>query len=88
MVQHTVESGESLYKISEKYFGTGIRHVDIYELNQSIIGPNPNDIRAGMTLSLPSDEDERIHEVEEGETLWSISKSILVRESVMQKYMN
>lgn len=49
----TVEKGDSLWKISEEYYGVGKYWVKIYEYNQTEIGENPSLIYEGMELILP-----------------------------------
>lgn len=53
---YTVQDGDSLWKIAQKYLGDGSRWKEIYTYNnnKSIIGGNPNLIRAGQVLSIPS----------------------------------
>lgn len=53
---YTVQNGDSLWKIAQKYLGNGSRWNEIYTYNnnKSIIGGNPNLIRAGQVLSIPS----------------------------------
>lgn len=53
---YTVQNGDSLWKIAKKYLGDGGRWNEIYTYNnnKSIIGGNPNLIRAGQVLSIPS----------------------------------
>ena len=47
---HTVQPGENLWVISEKYYGTGYNWVDIASTNEI---QDPNDIEEGDTLSIP-----------------------------------
>ncbi len=47
---HTVAAGESLWKISEKYFQSGYNWVDIVEANKL---SNADSIEAGQTLTIP-----------------------------------
>lgn len=49
----TVEKGDSLWKISERYYGDGKYWGQIYEYNQSIIGENPSLIYEGTELIFP-----------------------------------
>ena len=50
---HTVAVGEDLWKISEKYYGTGYNWVDIVTENDL---QNPNMISEGQELSIPKVE--------------------------------
>ena len=47
---HTVAQGETLWTISEKYYGTGYNWVDIAETNSL---QSPDLIETGQTLTLP-----------------------------------
>lgn len=53
---YTVVSGDNLWKIAQRYLGDGSRWNEIYSYNnnKSIIGGNPNLIRPGQVLSIPS----------------------------------
>lgn len=51
---YTVKSGDSLWAIAKKLLGSGSRYTEIYELNKSIIGSNPNLIYPGQTFTIPS----------------------------------
>lgn len=48
---YTVKSGDTLWNISKKYLGNGGRYKEIASLNKLA---NPNLIRVGQTLTLPS----------------------------------
>lgn len=50
---YTVKSGDSLWAIAKKLLGNGSRYSEIYNLNKSIIGSNPNLIYPGQTLTIP-----------------------------------
>lgn len=51
---YTVKSGDSLWAIAKKLLGNGSRYTEIYELNKSIIGSNPNLIYPGQTFTIPA----------------------------------
>ncbi len=53
---YTVQSGDSLSTISQQFYGNmnGDSVSKIYFSNQATIGPNPNLIRPGMQLYIPS----------------------------------
>lgn len=53
---YIVQNGDTLWKIAQKYLGDGSRWNEIYTYNnnKSIIGGNPNLIKAGQVLSIPS----------------------------------
>ena len=54
--QYTVVNGDSLWKIAQKFLGSGSRWREIYTYNnnKSIMGGNPNLIYPGQVLSIPS----------------------------------
>lgn len=51
---YTVKKGDCLYNIAKKYYGSGSKYTAIYNANKSVIGGNPNLIRPGQTLTIPS----------------------------------
>lgn len=51
---HTVKAGETLSRIAAKVLGDPKRWPELYELNKSLIGADPNRVRAGMVLKLPA----------------------------------
>lgn len=54
MAQYTVKSGDSLSLISKKFTGSVANWKTLYNLNVSIIGKDPNKIKPGQILTLPS----------------------------------
>lgn len=52
--RHTIRPGESLSSISVRYYGTATHWRVIFNANRSSIGPDPNAIRAGMNIVIPS----------------------------------
>ncbi len=52
-VSFIVEEGDSLWEISEEYYGEGRQWQEIYEYNQDVIGENPSLILPGTELEMP-----------------------------------
>ncbi|AND39622.1 LysM peptidoglycan-binding domain-containing protein [Cytobacillus oceanisediminis] len=50
---YTVRSGDSLWKISAKYYGSGVKWRTIYNANKKVIGKNPHLIYQGQKLVIP-----------------------------------
>jgi len=50
--QYTVVAGDSLWRISQKYYGTGVRWGEVYQLNKDVIGANPGMLRIGLVLTI------------------------------------
>lgn len=53
---YTVKKGDCLWKISAKFLDDSSRWREIYNLNKSVIGGNPNLIYPGQVLKLPEKE--------------------------------
>lgn len=53
---HTVASGDTLWKIAQKYYGNGALYTRIYNANKDVIGSDPRIIRVGQVLTIPSIE--------------------------------
>lgn len=51
--QYVVKKGDSLWKISVKFYGKGSQYTKIYNANRGIIGRNPNLIYPGQKLVIP-----------------------------------
>ena len=51
-VYHTVEKGDSLWKIAEKTMGSGARYVEIFEANKPMLR-DPDKIYPGQVLRIP-----------------------------------
>lgn len=51
---YTVKNGDTLWGISKRYSGSGSNFNDMYQLNLSVIGPNPNVLKVGEALRVPS----------------------------------
>lgn len=52
--RYTVVRGDCLWNITKKYTGNGARWPELYNLNKSVVGANPNLIYPGQVLTLPS----------------------------------
>ncbi len=51
--KYTVKRGDSLWKISKKFYGSGTKWKKIYNNNKRVIGKNPNLIYLGQKLVIP-----------------------------------
>jgi len=49
---HMVAKGDTLYAISQRYYGKGTRYRDIFEANREVLS-NERALRVGMTLVIP-----------------------------------
>ena len=52
---HTVQKGDSLWKIAKQYLGNGNQWKAIYEANKGVIGANPDLIKPGQVLTIPEE---------------------------------
>ena len=50
---YTVKGRDNLWSISEKFYHTGTRNLEIYDANKATIGPDPDLIQPGMVLTIP-----------------------------------
>lgn len=50
---YTVKSGDCLWNIAKKFYGSGGRCTEIYNANKGVIGGNPNLIYPGQVLTIP-----------------------------------
>ena len=51
---YTVKSGDCLWNLAKKFYGSGSKHTIIYNANTSVIGGNPNLIYPGPVLTIPA----------------------------------
>jgi nucleoid-associated protein YgaU len=52
--KYTVEKGDTLQKISKKFYDSYSKWTKIYEVNKDVI-PNPNSIKPGIVLRIPQE---------------------------------
>ena len=52
---YTVVKGDSLSKIAKRFYGDPGKWRKLYEVNKQVVGSNPDLIKPGQVLSLPSD---------------------------------
>jgi hypothetical protein len=52
---HVVRASDTPSTITEKYFGTSdqAKWMAVYDVNKSVIGPDPNQLRPGLLLRIP-----------------------------------
>lgn len=51
---HTVVYGDCLWNLAKKYYGNGAQYTKIYNANKGIIGSDPNIIKVGQKLVIPT----------------------------------
>src|SRR5450759_4838618 len=73
---YTVHAGDSLFSIAQKAYGNGADWPLIYDANKQVIGPNPNVLRIGEVLTIPtlSPTPGAIYIVHQGDSLTSIAQ--------------
>jgi len=50
---HVVRKGDTLQKISRKYYGTNKKWRDIYNVNREVLNNGPDKLQVGMKLVIP-----------------------------------
>jgi nucleoid-associated protein YgaU len=61
MQNYTVQKGDTLQKISEKYYGTTKKWTKIYDANKDIL-KGPNSIYPGQVINIPGEVSENLTE--------------------------
>ena len=56
---HRVQSGDTLSGIAQRYLGSSTRYLEVYAANRDLLR-NPNDLRVGMTIRIPSTQPEPV----------------------------
>jgi nucleoid-associated protein YgaU len=54
--KHTVQSGETLFRIASQYYGDGSRYMKIFEANTGLL-EDPDHIEPGQELTIPRLDD-------------------------------
>jgi LysM repeat protein len=54
---HRVQQGDTLSGLAQRYLGSSTRYLEIYTANRDLLR-NPNDLRVGMTIRIPSPHSE------------------------------
>lgn len=76
--EYTVVSGDSLWKVAEKAYGSGYNWVDVYAANKTELDAHPDLLYVGTKLTLPKAEIKEVKQpvsytVVPGDNLWNIS---------------
>ena len=50
---YTVKEGDTLSKIAEKIYGDAAEYQKIYDANKEAIGPDADNIKVGLELTIP-----------------------------------
>ena len=50
---YSTVSGDTLSRLTLKYYGDAFLWPDLYEINQGVIGPNPDKLNVGVELKMP-----------------------------------
>lgn len=74
--EYEIKAGDSLWKISDKVYGSGYSWTAIYEANKQVIS-NPSVIRVGTKITIPKVESVKTieHTVVKGDTVWDIAQT-------------
>ena len=70
MTAYTVQSGDTLSAIAQRFYGDANRWPDIHNANRSVIGNDPDRIFPGQVLSIPG----VTYTVQSGDTLSAIAQ--------------
>ncbi len=52
-IEHVVQRNDSLWKIAEAFYGSGVKWTIIRDANRDLVGEEGEKLRAGMTLRIP-----------------------------------
>ncbi len=72
-----IEPGDSLWKLAERYFGSGLRWRRLAALNPQLA--NPSRIFVGEWIHVPAERKQHAHQVviQPGDTLWKVAQTAL-----------
>lgn len=78
-VSYTIRSGDTLWKIANKFYGSGVYWQKIYDDNADIL-KSPDKIYAGQVITIYLNQgtstvsgDGKTYVVKQGDTLWKIA---------------
>lgn len=79
---YTIRAGDCLWNIAKDQLGSAMKWQDIYNMNQDLLGTNPDLIHTGVTIKLPGVNGEIANAgaeaskyvVKPGDCLWDIAK--------------
>lgn len=72
--EYVIRVGDSLWKISQRTYGTGYSWTKIYESNRDVLGNNPSQLAIGTRIKLPQPEEAVLnYTVSRGDNLWNIA---------------
>lgn len=78
---YTIQPGDNLWNIAKAHMGDGMKWQDLFDMNQDVIGSNPDLIYPGTTINMPGNVGEIAqsgnvtYTVQPGDNLWNISKA-------------
>jgi len=55
IAHYTVAQGDTLWRISQRFYGKGSRWSEIYDMNRASIGANPDVLRVGQVLKIATE---------------------------------
>jgi nucleoid-associated protein YgaU len=64
--QHTVQPGETLFSLAQRYYGDGDKFVELYRLNRDVL-QTPDPLPAGVVLTVPDLPDKASAKQQPGE---------------------
>lgn len=79
VVTYRVRSGDSLSLITWRFGRPAEATLDLYAANESLIGPDPNDIRIGQELEIPVGWPATATRIDKPDRMWIEAASVALR---------